>query len=149
MRLPAHSALVAMYLPPLTLLSSFFFTLLYSPSVTAHSDEDSTVPEEKPVPPRCSTCKHFLKLSDPHSLCVLCRPCTEEQPCELDTDWPPETWKEIASKRAEKELKEKAKKAAQPPDWSAFLATMESVASRLTALESRMQVRWVFTPFAL
>ncbi len=102
---------------PYFILRSLFSLLPYSPLVMAHSDgEDSAAPEEKPVPPRCTACKHFLKLVDLHSTCVLCRPCTEDQPCELDTDWSPERWQEIASKRAEKEMKEKAKKAAQPLD---------------------------------
>jgi len=97
-------------------------------------DTPSESPEKKPLPPACSSCKKFLKHRDPHSQCILCRPCSPENPCPLDKDWSPEQWQPVMAKRQEKADKARGFAAA---DLEKILSTMASVASRLSALESK------------
>ncbi len=123
--------------------SPFLFCFFYSPIMDPPSDDDdarSIESEGKEPPPRCTACKKFLKRADPHPLCIFCRPCAENSTCELDVDWTPDQWQEVEAKRTEK--REKSRKSTLPPEWTKILATMESVASRLSALETQMKVSW-------
>lgn len=94
---------------------------------------------------RCLACKHFLPMADAHNLCISCRGCSEDCPCDLDRDWTPEQWADLKAKRLERSSKKALPQQAPAaltvtPDWQEFFQTalnsaMAPINSRLAALE--------------
>ena len=54
----------------------------------------------------CASCHEFLPREDPHVHCIICRPCSQDQP--FDKDWPTELWESFLAKRNERMAKRKA-----------------------------------------
>lgn len=115
---------------------SFFFCLPSAVEVEEVAEQPDQ--EDKKEPRRCSSCKQFLKASDMHLTCIICRQCSKEKPCPLDSDWTDEQWEEVTTKRKEKAAK-------KPVDLNTLMEVMsrfeQGFASRLTALEERFKVR--------
>ena len=140
-----------------------FYLYLRSLQVSQEEEEDiveDRAPVEKKEAGRCESCKHFLRSSDPHNLCFICRPCQSSQPCEIDQDWTDEQWAAVETKRNEKAAKNETSTPATPA-WTKFVEddisrAMEGMTSRLAVIEQeihreKLQVRHIVlsSPFCV
>lgn len=136
------------------MVTRVFRLFFRSPQVPLDEEDDmegDKTPGEKRETRRCEACKHFLRSSDPHSLCFLCRPCNPSQPCEIDLDWTDGQWAEVEAKRSEKAAK-KASQTQPAPAWAKFVEeaitrAMEGMTSRIAVIEheihgEKQQVRY-------
>ena len=97
---------------------------------------------EKKEARQFESCKHFLRSSNPHNLCFICRPCQPSQPCEIDQDWTNEQWAAVEAKRNEKATK-KGTSTPATPAWTKFVEdaisrAMEGMTSRLAVIEQEI-----------
>ena len=64
-----------------------------------HGSTRQRHPQKSKTQKKCSICNWFIKKSDPHALCALCRPCRQDKPCSLDQQWTEEDWTVFAVRR--------------------------------------------------
>ena len=92
----------------------------------------------------CSNCKQFIPLRDPHQLCIKCRSCTPEDPCEIDASWTPEQWRMVQEKLEQARQKEKEKTPAleaPPTDMTAVLRSIQAISSAFNNMEKSFATR--------
>lgn len=89
----------------------------------------------KPKPRQCAGCKQFVPSDDPHMRCILCRVCTEANPCKFEADWTREKWAKFLAKRVKRIqiLKDKlegegvkARRSTDPPSEGKTMASKRS-----------------------